>query len=205
VQANEADTETLPLEESMPAPPLVLQTVLLAMERATTEEEALAALEPFLADATAMFTPGTDPLAAITALFGSECAADVIEAGAAVVVELEAEAAATGGLITEQAARRVTRSIVHRLTARASRARDLASHPRRAPRVRILRAPRARSTHRRAVRLSAVASAGDGPSPEERPRKAIRIVVQVDDVSRWPPWSALVSLDESFTCQGVRS
>src|SRR5689334_14765318 len=66
--------------------------------RATTEEEALAALEPFLADAAAMFTLGTDPLAAITALFGSECAADVIEAGAAVVVELEAEAAATGGL-----------------------------------------------------------------------------------------------------------
>ena len=157
-----------PESHALPALHLQMKAVLEAIEHATTEKEVMASLETFLTTETAI-PPDTDTLAVLTTLFGAECVADVFEVGAAAVADLEAEAASTGGAISERAASRIARSMVHRVTSRADR--TMARPPRAQPalRVRFLRAPRARRAPRRAVRLSAVASAGSGgeePSPE---------------------------------------
>jgi hypothetical protein len=95
--------------------------------------------------------------------------ATVTEVCAAAVVDLEAEAAATGEPVTDQAATRIARSMVDRVIQRAGRTMALAPRVCLVPRVRTQRAPRARRAPRRAVRLSAVASAGDGPPPPPWP------------------------------------
>lgn len=184
------------VRDVLPAPPFDIEAALVAVEGATTEEEVITAIQTFLAGAETMFTAGTDPLAGLTTVFGPECVAAVTEVCAAAVVDLEAEAAVTVGPITERAGRRIARSMVHRLTMRGGR--TLASAPRVHPafRGRVMRAPRSRRVHRRAVRLSAVASAGDGPpSPEPpattgprnraqcaRTNNGLLIVAQVDHV-----------------------
>lgn len=158
----------VPERHALPALHLQMEAVLEAIEHATTEEEVMASLETFLTTETA-FTSDTDTLAVLTTLFDPECVTAVIEVGAAAVADLEAEAAVTGGTISERAASRIARSMVHRVTTRAGRTMARPPHARPALRVRFLRAPRARRAPRRAVRLAAVASAGSGgeePSPE---------------------------------------
>src|SRR4051812_27960987 len=115
------------------------------------------------------FPIDADPIALATTVFGAESVAAVAKVGAAAVVALEAEAALTGGAITERAAKRVAGDMARRVAKRARRAtpRPLALRSRDPYGKRVRRAPRARRAHRRAVRLSAVASAGDGPPPRE--------------------------------------
>ena len=115
------------------------------------------------------FPVDADPVAVLTTVFGIESVAAVAEVGAAAVVALEAEAAASGGAITDRAASRIARDMVRHVTVSARGAMPRPLRPRSAHGVRIRRAPRARRAHRRAVRLSAVASAGDGPPPGEPP------------------------------------
>ena len=156
-----------PTRDVLPASFFDIEAAMFAVERATTEEEAMAAMEIFLGGAETVIKAGPDPFAALTTIFGLECVVAVTEVCATAVVDLEAEAAATGGTITERAGSRIARSMIDRLTMRAGRTMALAPRARGALRVRILRAPRARSAHRRAVRLSAVVSAGDGPPPPD--------------------------------------
>jgi hypothetical protein len=193
---------------------LNLEAVLVALEYAVTEEEVMACVATFLASATA-FPPDADSFAVLTALFGSECVTAVTEVGAAAVVELEAEAAATGGVLSARAASRLARGLVHRVIQRASRtmARPLQAYRALRVGVRVLRAPRARRTPRRAVRLSAVASAGsgsDGPSPEPsgaparshlpggKPRWSVVCGVQACDASAGRRSPTLAWLDEAL-------
>ena len=180
-----------PEKRALPAGPLDLEAALVAIEHATTEEEVMVGVATFLASATA-FPPDTDPFAVLTALFGSECVTAVTEAGAEAVVELEAEAAATGGALSARAASRIARGLVHRVAQRAGRTSALPMPAHRALRVRVLRAPRAPRTPRRAVRLSAVASAGSGsdePSPEP---PGVSARAQLPDGK--PTWSARTAL-----------
>ena len=154
-----------PEVHALPSLHLQMKAVLEAIEHATSEEEVMASLETFLTTETAV-PSDTDTLAVLTTLFGPECVTAVIEVGAAAVADLEAEAASTGGTISERAASRIARSMVHRVTTRAGRMMARPPRARPALRVRSLRAPRARRAPRRAVHLAAVASAGDGPPPE---------------------------------------
>jgi hypothetical protein len=116
-----------------------------------------------------MLKTASDPVAAVGAIFGNDIVATVTEVCAAAVVDLEAEAAATGEPVTDQAATRIARSMVDRVIQRAGRTMALAPRVCLVPRARNQRAPRARRAPRRAVRLSAVASAGDGPPPAGPP------------------------------------
>jgi hypothetical protein len=78
----------------------------------------------------------------------------------------------TDGVIRDHAARRIARSMVHRATRRAERTTAHAPRARVALGVRIMRAARSRRAPRRAVRLSAVTSAGDGPPPRPPPARS---------------------------------
>ena len=129
----------------------------------------MALVKTFLDTVATAFPVDADPVAVLTTIFGFESVAEGAEVGAAAVVALEAEAAATGGAITDQAASRIARDMVRHVTARARRPMPGPPRTRSAHGVRIRRAPRARRAHRRAVRLSAVVSAGDGPPPREPP------------------------------------
>ena len=140
-----------------------LSTTLLAVEHATIEDEAVAALEDFLMAIATECAGGTPPLVALTAAFGAEDVATVFKVCEDAAVELDAEAKATGGVITDRAAKRITNGMVQRLTQHAGRMRPRVPNTRRALLARRGRAPRAQRGHRRAVRLSADVSAGDGP------------------------------------------
>jgi hypothetical protein len=158
-----------PLTREVPAAsPFDIEASMAAVEHATTGDEAMAAIVTFLARAAAMFTVDAEPVAVLTTVFGPESIAAAAEVFAAAVVDLEAEAAVTGGVIRDHAARRIARSMVHRATRRAERTVARAPRARAGLRVRIQRAPRARRAHRSAVRLSAVASAGDGLGAREK-------------------------------------
>jgi hypothetical protein len=186
-----------PTRDVLPASPFDIEAALAALEQATTEEEAMAAVNAFVDGAETVVNAAPDPFAALTTIFGSECVDTVTAVCAAAVVDLEAEAAATGGSITERAGIRIARSMVDRVTMRAGRTRVHAARARLVPRARTLRAPRARRAPRRAVRLAAVASAGDGPPPPPPSHAPIRawackqpvrahsrrlLVAQIDDV-----------------------
>jgi hypothetical protein len=158
-----------PTKEVLSASPYDLQSVLASIARATTAEEAIAVAKMFSERVEPILKVASDPAAALGAIFGSEIVATVTEVCAAAVVDLEAEAAATGEPVTDQAATRIARSMVDRVTQRAGRTMALAPRVCLVPRVRTQRAPRARRAPRRAVRLSAVASAGDGPPPPPWP------------------------------------
>jgi hypothetical protein len=143
--------------------PRAVKEALTALERVTSEAELRAALETLCNVIQTSFPPGTDPNAIMMAIFGAEAVAVVTEAGAAAVAELDAEAAASGGEISAE--ERITRNIVQRITKSPRPLPARAPRARRAVGARVMRASRARRGHRRAVRLSAVASAGDGPPP----------------------------------------
>ena len=145
------------------------ETMLAAVEHAITAEEAVAAAKMLGDGLEPMLKAASDPFAALGAIFGNEIVATVTEVCAAAVVDLEAEASSTGEPVTDQAATRIARSMVDRVTQRAGRTMALAPRVPHMPRVRTQRAPRARRAPRRAVRLSAVASAGDGPPPPAGP------------------------------------
>ena len=155
--------------QGFPASPIDLEAVRLAMEHAPNEHAVMALVKTFLDTVATAFPVDAAPVAVLTTIFGIESVAEVAEVGAAAVVALEAEAAATGGAITDQAASRIARDMVRHVTTHARRAMPGPTRTRSAHGVRIRRAPRARRAHRRAVRLSAVVSAGDGPPPREPP------------------------------------
>jgi hypothetical protein len=154
-----------PMTGVLPASPRDLASVLASLARATTAEEAVATATMFSEGLEPMLKAASDPAAALGAIFGNDIVATVTEVCAAAVVDLEAEAAATGEPVTDQAATRIARSMVDRVIQRAGRTMALAPRVCRVPRVRTQRAPRAHRAPRSAVRLSAVASAGDGPPP----------------------------------------
>jgi hypothetical protein len=154
-----------PTTDALPASSFDPDVMFGAVNRATTAEEAVAAAMAFAEGLEPMLKAASNPVGALTAIFGAESVATVTEVCLTAVVELEAEAAAAGGPVTDQAASRIARSIVDRVTQRAGRTMALPPRVRHMPRVRTQRAPRARRAPRRAVRLSAVASAGDGPPP----------------------------------------
>jgi hypothetical protein len=154
-----------PTTAALPTLPFDLEILLGAMARVTTADEAVAAVDLFGEGMLPMLKAAKDPFAALGAMFGNEIVATVLEVGAAAVADLEAEATATGEPVTDQAATRIARRMVDRVTQRAGRTMALAPRVCLVPRVRTQRAPRARRAPRRAVRLSAVASAGDGPPP----------------------------------------
>jgi len=158
-----------PTGEPLPASPFDIEAAMFAVEHATTLDQAMSAVKAFADGAETMVKAAADPFAALTTMFGVEAVTTVTAASAAAVVALEVEAAATGGTITDRAASRVARTMVHQVTMRAGRTMPRPPRARGGRRVRILRGPRARRAHRRAVRLSAVASAGDGPPPGEPP------------------------------------
>lgn len=158
-----------PTRDALPPPPFDLGATLAALEHATSEEEAMAAVMAFVEGAETAVRAAPDPVATLTTIFGSECVVTVTEVCAAAVIELEAEAAATGRPVTDRAASRIARRMVDRVTMRAGRTIARAPRVRFLPRVRSQRAPRAGRAPRRAVRLSAVASAGDGPPPAGPP------------------------------------
>ena len=156
--------------EALPTLPIQLATVVAALDHLTTEKEVMAAVMKFATDAEQVLMAASDRVAALTDAFGSECVVAVTGAVEAGVVALEEEAAVTGAPVTDQAAIRIARTIVDQVTLRARRTMALAPRTRivhRVPRVRTQRAPRARRAPRRAVRLTAVASAGDGPPPAD--------------------------------------
>jgi hypothetical protein len=158
-----------PPTEVRPASPFGIEGTMFALDSATTSEEAMAAVMAFVVGAQAAVKAAADPVAALTTVFGSECVATGIDVFAAAVHDLEAVEVATSKPVTERAASRIARNMVDRVTLRASRTMARAPRAHLVPRVRILRAPRAGRAPRRAVRLSAVASAGSGgdePSPE---------------------------------------
>jgi hypothetical protein len=161
-----------PMREALPTLPFHLATVAAALDHLTTEKEVMAAVMKFVTDAEQVLIAASDRVAVLTDAFGSECVATVTEASEAAVVTLAEEAAVTGAPVTDQAAVRIVRRIIDRATLRASRTMALAPRTPIVPRVRTQRAPRARRAPRRAVRLSAVASAGDGPPPKRPPAPA---------------------------------
>jgi hypothetical protein len=154
-----------PMTDVLPASPYDLESMLASFARATTDEEAVAIANMLGDGLVPMLKVASDPAAALGAIFGNDIVATVTEVCAAAVVDLEAEAATTGEPVTDQAATRIARSMVDRVIQRAGRTMALAPRVCLVPRVRNQRAPRARRAPRRAVRLSAVASAGDGPPP----------------------------------------
>lgn len=167
-QAGGADTEPLD-SQGFAASPIDLEAVLLAVDHAPHEEAVVALVKTFLETVEAAFPVDADPIEVLTAIFGIESVVAVAEVGAAAMVALEAEAAATRGAITDRAASRIARDMVRHVTMRARRAMPGPVRSRNAHGVRVRRAPRARRAHRRAVRLAAVASAGDGPPPGAPP------------------------------------
>ena len=151
-----------------------------AVDEATTAGEALVAVKRSLPDIEVVFAGGTDPFEALPTVFGAENVATSTEVCAEVVADVEAEAAAPGRLVSDRAGNHIARSMVQRLIMRAGRTRDRAPRAHSALRGRVRSAPRARRAPRRAVRLSAVASAGDGPPAPEPPQTASpRDVVQL--------------------------
>jgi hypothetical protein len=190
-QAGDADTEPLD-SQGFAVSPVDLEAVLLAVNHAPHEEAVMALVKTFLETVEAAFPVDADPIEVLTAIFGTESLAAVAEVGAAAVVALEAESAATGGAITDRAANRIARDMVRHVTMRAGRSMPGPLRPRSALGVRVRRAPRARRAHRRAVRLAAVASAGDGPPPREPPAArsalhALRIALASGWLSRELP------------------
>jgi hypothetical protein len=155
--------------DGIPASLFNLDSVVAAVDQATTLDEVMAAVKTFADSGESVLKAASDPRAALTAMFGSECVATVTEACTAAVVALEVETAVTGSPPTERAAIRIVRGIVDRVTQRAARTMALAPRARVVLHGRTGRAPRARRAPRRAVRLSAVASAGDGPPPRQPP------------------------------------
>jgi hypothetical protein len=158
-----------PMTDVLPASPYNLESIWASFARATTGEEAVAIANMLSDGLVPMLKTASDPVAAVGAIFGNDIVATVTEVCAAAVVDLEAEAAATGEPVTDQAATRIARSMVDRVIQRAGRTMALAPRVCLVPRARNQRAPRARRAPRRAVRLSAVASAGDGPPPAGPP------------------------------------
>jgi hypothetical protein len=154
-----------PTTAALPTSPFDPEVMLGTVNRATTTEGAVTAAMSIVEGLLPMLKAASDPFAALGAIFGNEVVATVIDVGAAAVADLEAEASATGEPVTDQAATRIARSMVDRVTQRAGRTMARAPRVCLVPRVRTQRAPRARRAPRRAVRLSAVASAGDGPPP----------------------------------------
>lgn len=152
---------------AVPAAPSDVPAALLAMERATTEDEAVAAFKEFFSAFGTECEGGTPPLVVLTAAFGAEDVATVSKVCEDAAVELDAEAEAAGGVITDRAAKRIADGMVQRLTRRDARVGPRLPDARRALLARRVRAPRAHRGHRRAVRLAAEVSAGDGPPPEE--------------------------------------
>jgi hypothetical protein len=144
-------------------------------------------VKSFLETVEAAFAVDAEPVEVLTAVFGAETVAVVAEVATATVVALEAEAAATGGEIADRAASRIARDMVRRVTTRAARGMPGPLRLRCALGVRVRRTPRAHRAHRRAVRLAAVASAGDGPPPGEPPaaRSALG-ALRISLASGWP-------------------
>ena len=171
--------------------PFDFEPSMAAVDQATTAEEALAAVKRFLTDIEDVFAGATDPFEVLKTIFGAE--------SVATVTEVCAEAAATGGIVSDQAGNHIARSMVQRLIMRAGRTRDRAPRVHSALRGRVRSAPRARRAPRRAVRLSAVASAGDGPpAPEPPPTASPRDVVQFARAkSRLLP---VASVDDVLEC-----
>ena len=112
---------------------------MLSLANAFTEDEVASVVGAFLASCEGAFPPGMAPFAVLTTVLGPDCAAAVIQVGAAAVQDLEAESAATGGNISERAANRITRNIVQRVSMRAGRRMAPAPRVRGALRVRSLR------------------------------------------------------------------
>lgn len=149
---------------------------------AASEEEALMRASIVATMLEAVAASCADPLAMLATVFGREATEVCATACAYAARDLDAEAAAAGGHVSEPAAARVARNIVRRIQ-RVGRTRLFAPRALRVRGVHVRRAPRARRAHRRAVRLSAVASAGDGPPPPssdreppppcERPRRSL--------------------------------
>jgi hypothetical protein len=167
-QAGDADAEPLD-SQGVAASPIDLAAVLLAFNHAPHAEAAMALVKSFLETVEVAFQVDVDPIDVLTSIFGIESVAVVADVTIATVVALEAEAATTGGVITDRAASRIARDMVRHVTMRAARGMPNPLRQRGAHGVRVRRAPRAHRAHRRAVRLAAVASAGDGPPPREPP------------------------------------
>src|SRR5512132_1110349 len=110
-----------PPREVPRAAPFDMQAALAAVEHATSEEEAMAALMTFVDGAAPVVQAASDPFAALASIFGAEVVSTVTAVCAEAVVDLEAESAATGGPITDRAATRIARSMVDRMTRRAGR------------------------------------------------------------------------------------
>lgn len=149
----------------VPAAPSDVPAALLAMEHATTEDAAVAAFKGFFAAFATECEDGTPPLVVITAAFGAEDVATVSKVCEDAAVELDAEAKATGGVITERTAKRIANGMVQRPTRHDGRVVPRLPNTRRARLGRRVRAPRAHRGHRQAVRVAAAVSASDGPPP----------------------------------------
>jgi hypothetical protein len=169
-----------PSAKDLSPTPFDFEPSMAAVDHAATAEEALAAVKRFLTDIEDVFAGATDPFEVLKTIFGAESVATVTEVCAEAAADLDAEAAATGGVVSDRAGSHIARSMVERLITRAGRTRDRAPRAHPAFRGRVRSAPRARRAPRRAVRLSAVASAGDGPpAPEPPPTASPRDVVQL--------------------------
>lgn len=154
----------------VPAAPSDVPAALLAMERATTEDDAMAAFKGFFTAFATECEDDTPPLVVLTAAFGAEAVATVSKVCEDAALELDAEAKATGGVITERAAKHIANGMVQRLTRHDGRTAPRLPNARRALLARRVRAPRAHRGHRHAVRVAAAVSAGDGPPPPTEPR-----------------------------------
>ncbi|APR86218.1 Hypothetical protein A7982_11567 [Minicystis rosea] len=144
-----------------------IEALLHALEYVTSEEEAIAVATAFADQAV---LASSNPVETLIRVLGAECATAVAEVAVATVADFEAATVATGGPITDSVADRIARKMVRRIIRRAERTVTRPPRGRDVGRVRIILMSRARrAPRRRAVRLSAVASAGDGPSPPERP------------------------------------
>ncbi len=149
------------------APPMLralFDTAVDDLLSAASEEEALMCASIVATMLEAVAASSANPLAVLATVFGRESAEVCATACTDAARELDAEAASAGGHVSEPAAARVAHNIVRRIM-RGGRTRLFAPRVLRARGVHVRRAPRARRGHRRAVRLSAVASAGDGPPP----------------------------------------
>ncbi len=151
---------------------------------AASEEEALMCASIVATMLEAVAASSANPLAVLATVFGREAAEVCATACADAARELDAEATAAGGHVSEPAAARVAHNIVRRIM-RGGRTRLFAPRALRARGVHVRRAPRGRRGHRRAVRLSAVASAGDGQVPIENRRP--RVSGRGDHVRRRTP------------------
>jgi hypothetical protein len=162
-----AEVASVPTGAARGNAPPELEVVLRACERATNAEEAIAIVSAFVDQAV---LASSNPVETLARVLGAECASVVAEVAVAAIANLEAATAGTAAPVSDGAAVRISRKMVRRVIRRAERTE---MRPPRAcveRRVRVVRTARAhRAPRRRAVRLSAVTSAGDGPSPPERP------------------------------------